>query len=129
MLHCVLHCPGRAAAAVAEAVFALPAACTAVLMYVLVAFFPLCCVPAGVVMLKYSELLPHHISMLLVALNAYGNTPFDGKLLKVGGCWAGGCWWLGWPGGRQISNVSCSRWVLSLPAQPAPVANETSEQV
>ena len=35
-------------------------------------------------MLKYSELLPHHISMLLVALNAYGNTPFDGKLLKVG---------------------------------------------
>ena len=45
---------------------------------------PWCCILAGVVMLKYSELLPHHISMLLVALNAYGNTPFDGKLLKVG---------------------------------------------
>lgn len=34
-------------------------------------------------MLKYSEIKPPHISMLLVALNAYGNTPFGGKLLKV----------------------------------------------
>lgn len=47
--------------------------------------------PAAVIMLKYGELKPHHISMFLVALNAYGNTPFEGKLLKVGVrvCWVG----------------------------------------
>ena len=41
-------------------------------------------------MLRYSDLLPHHISMLLVALNAYGNTPFEGKLLKVGAALSSG---------------------------------------
>ncbi|KAI3434905.1 hypothetical protein D9Q98_002959 [Chlorella vulgaris] len=38
---------------------------------------------AAAVMLKYNELKPPQLSMLLVALNAYNNRPFEGKLLKV----------------------------------------------
>ncbi len=39
--------------------------------------------PAGVLMVNYSDLNLKQIQMLLGALNAYDNSPFDGKLLKV----------------------------------------------
>ena len=34
-------------------------------------------------MLRYAELKPNHLSMSLVALNAYDNAPFGGKLFKA----------------------------------------------
>lgn len=39
--------------------------------------------PAGVAMLRYGDLAAPQISMLAVALQAYGNRPFGGKLLKA----------------------------------------------
>lgn len=53
----------------------------------------------GVVVLKYAELQPFQIALLLVALNAYGNAPYGGKLLKVG--WLRGQWH-GWSGLLQV---------------------------
>ena len=52
----------------------------------------------GVILMNYGGLKPHHISMCLVALNSYGNAPFEGRLLKVGASGGGGCCRCFWRG-------------------------------